>query len=673
LIKTWTGNIPKNARVRLADISQAPKPERGFWLTPWVNRQKDLLDGCSRLAFHKKSIKRSGNLNRSLVLAINELQSLPCDGPRWLVIISDNTDDLMVNLNDDVAKTLMSSSIRLYVNRLNEEELPKEPYDLLNTAKYSGGSVIAAKNSASLKIVHDLFNSKVWAFANNRYQLRWFDANFSERPSERKYQFAFKHDGASFRYSVPLNPNKAVLNRWREKEWEAALKLIDKGRENDFHKAAAAILKRYPMDSLQDFFHRAHDHAIRLETSKVTHYRPAVLGRLENFFKDSKVWRKIFRDGYNYLGDYFVKQGSPEKAIVYYEKSLNYKEDQTVYEKLLKCQLDILDFRAAQKSAKWIYTFGNLTGRSTQFVQNMAFAYGASLKFTTAEKLIRRNVLKINTDDPIWSYPILTMKGIWFGEAARIISYVMPNINNEKDFDEMAQEFSSFPDVRWVGFSTSMGKILYASEDKFRGKRLDNLYTFLKNLPFLKIRQPIFLNGQVGQNRIGLIIIPVKGASRKGFVLFCFDELLELSERHSLIALRKNPADNEAWNNMKIKIASRCGPAMTKTMGRGFRMMNLSHNNWVSQIIDARQALSSELVAYTIVSGRKTSNSPIEVLLTDPGNLPVRLLQDDNANSNPYFMYIKRKWKQKTAHEFTTAIYLNNQWVGTYRVGYLLW
>ena len=91
----------------------------------------------------------------------------------------------------------------------------------------------------------------------------------------------------------------------------------------------------------------------------------------------------------------------------------------------------------------------------------------------------------------------------------------------------------------------------------------------------------------------------------------------------------------------------------------------------MDQVIDFYRAFPAEIVAYRIVSGRKTSNSPIEVLLVDPADgLPAEIIEDDKANENPYFMYVERSWNGKMIHEFTSAVYSNNQWLGTQRVGY---
>lgn len=674
LVSAWTKDFPQGGKIRLANISAVSDIENAFWVTSWLDKAEAVqatLKNFDEVRPPEDFAAPEENLNKSVLQTIRELKSQPCDGPRWLVVVTEGPHELKTALDDKVAEGLSSSSVTVIVNALHVQKLPDESHDLSTTAEYSGGRVMLGDDSASLKSLMDQFRSETKAFANNRYRVRWFDANFGNKPANRKYRFAFKHEASILEHTVSTKPELTVLDQWRQKECSAALRVIKNGSETEFHGVVNALFKRYPVDELGDVLKSIHARALRWALSDTINIGINVLKRLERLCANSSLWRKTFRKDYELIGDYVLKQGRPQKAISYYKKCLAYKETQVVYEKLLKCQLDILDFQAAQKSAEWVYVHGNLSGRSDQFIRNMAFAYGAGLKFARAEKLIRRGIMNVDKTDPLWSYPILTMKGLWFGSTARIIALAMPNIDNERAFAELTQEFRTFQDVRWIGFSTMQGEIKYASNDRFRGKKMADLYPFLRNLPLSKVNQPVFLNSLKGKHRIGIILIPARCANAQGLVAFCFDEQLELSERHSLIAVVNNPADNTAWDNIRSRIAYRAGSAMTKTMGRTLQAIKLPNSNWMDQVIDFHQALPTEIVAYTIVSGHKISNSPIEVLFTEPGDsLPVEIIQDDKANKNPYFMYVERSWNGKPIHEFTSAVYSNNQWLGVQRVGY---
>ena len=674
LVSTWTKGFPQGGKIRLADISTVSDIENAFWLTPWIEKAEAVnatLKNFNEVRLPEDFAAPKENLNKSVLQAIQELKSQPCDGPSWLVVVAEDLGELETSLDDKVAEALSSSSVTVVVNAMHIQELPGESYDLSIAAEYSGGRVILGNDSTSLELLRNQFCSETATFTDDRYRIKWFDANFGNEPATRKYSFTFKHDVTTFHNTVSTTPSPTILSQWRQKEWSAALRIIENGNEMEFHGVVNALFERYPINELQNILKNIHARALHWACSRDINTGMNVLIRLERLYENSSFWRKKFSKDFESIGDYVLKQGQPQKAISYYKKSLAYKETQTAYEKLLKCQLDILDFKAAQRSAEWVYLHGDLSGRSNQFIRNMAFAYGADLKFSRAEKLIRRSIINVDKGDPIWSYPILTMKGFWFGGTAQIIALAMPNIDDEKAFAHLTQEFGTFQDVRCIGFTTMHGEIKYASDDSFRGKRMADLYPFLRELPLSQVNQPVFLNSLQGKHLIGLILIPARGPNTQGLVAFCFDEQLELHEQHSLIAVANNPADNNAWDNLISKNSYRCGSAMTKTMGRIFQSIKLPGSNWMDQVIDFYRAFPAEIVAYRIVAGRKTGNSPIEVLFVDPADgLPSEIIEDDKANENPYFIYVERSWNGKMIHEFTSAVYSNNQWLGTQRVGY---
>lgn len=674
LVSTWTKGFPQGGKIRLADISTVSDIENAFWLTPWLGKSEAVnatLKNFDEVRLPEDFATPEENLNKSVLQAIQELKSQPCDGPRWLVVVAEDSRELETSLDAKVAEALSSSSVTLVVNALHVQEFPGGSHDLSIAAEYSGGRVILGNDSASLESLRNQFCSETATSSDNRYRVKWFDANFGNEPTTRKYRFAFKHDVTTFHNTVSITPDPTILSQWRQREGSAALRIVENGTETEFHGVVNALFERYPMDELQNILKSIHARAMRWACSRDINTGMNVLKRLERLYENSSFWRKKFSKDFESIGDYVLKQGRPRKAISYYKKSLAYKETQTAYEKLLKCQLDILDFKAAQRSVEWVYLQGDLSGRSDQFIQNMAFAYGAGMKFARAEKLIRRSIINVDKGDPVWSYPILTMKGFWFGGAAQIIALAMPNIDDAKAFADLTQEFGTFQDVQCIGFTTMQGEIKYASDDSFRGKRMADLYPFLRELSLSQVNQPVFLNSLRGKHLIGLILIPARGPNTQGLVAFCFDEQLELPERHSLIAVANNSADNTAWDNLRSKIAYRCGSAMTKTMGRIFQTITLPGSNWMDQVIDFYRAFPAEIVAYTIISGRKTSNSPIEVLFVAPADgLPAEIIEDDKANENPYFMYVERSWNGKMIHEFTSAVYSNNQWLGTQRIGY---
>ncbi len=668
MVNSLISNINPNTQIRLANIT----PETELFATSWMNNPADINAVVGGFAPIDKGIKVKLNekaFNQSVMTAIDHLNEQVCDGPKWLVLITQGDQELAVALNDSIVSSLSKANISLYVQAINLKKPPQSQYNLKSATEYTDGSVFLGEDLDYMKELRRSFDKQVHAFANNRYRIKWWDSDFSQTFPSRSYQFTVSKNAKQFEHTVAVTPSPDILKAWRDKEIMAVKKAIQTGDIGDLHGVVKAILQRYPTNEVNHLFGTIHDRTMKLALGNSLRTGLILLNRLEAIFGKNNAWRKIFHKDYENIGDHLRKKGYAGKAIKYYKKSNRYKTTQNVYEKILKCQIKVFDFYSAQQSAEWIYDNGDLSGRSTKFTQDMAFAYSSGLEFVKAEKLTRRGLLNLDKSDPAWNYCIMLIKGLWYGGTAKIINESIPALSRQSDFVKLLKDLKSQKDIVWTGYINSKKIIQYSSKPVHLGRKFSDLYPYVKKIPFSNIRDPIFISRIQQKNQLGMFLIP--GKNDAGFTVLTFDTSLEFSEKQSFLTMVNDPADDSLWRAFKNKIAYRCGSTMTKTMGSMFKFMKLSPNNWSGTVVKSRRLCPKEIQIYSIVAGRKESHLPIAAINTiSKAALPATITQAGRANENPYYMAVERKMKNKTIHEFTTAVYLENQWLGVHRIGY---
>jgi hypothetical protein len=612
-------------------------------------------------------------LAEGMVRAIQELESQECDGPRWLLLFTNDPCEFRTNLNSKVAEALNSSGVTLVVNVAGVPMVPTGlDTDLMIAANYSGGSVIAVEDGDAVDSIFESFASRVSALTESKYRMTWFDANFNKEPLSRTYRTTFKRNDVLVRTEILHAPDQAILRSFREEHWATASKIIMTGSRSELHGVVQDLYGHYNLAELEPLMEQVHSRAARWALSDNTATGIDLLQRLERIYEGKDPWRMKFRSDYEDIGDYFVKNGNRSGAIPHYQKSISYAPTQDVYEKLLKCQFDVFDFDGAKASAEWIYVNGDLGAGVADFVRTMALVYSGGLRFEKAESLVRRVLVNLRDGDPFWWYPVLATKAYWFTASARTVGSVMPRIRRPSDFMEVVEELDNLTDVMWIVFANVGGTIEYSSNDGLLGRKLQDISSVLKAFPLSGIRRPIFLASVEATGGLGLVLVPCTCAHKRGFIALCFDTYLkEPSETMVFASLVKHPADEKIWRTFKSRLDHRCGTAMTKTLGRIYQTMELTPETWLDRLIDVWRLFEEERVVYSVVSGREGGlEGPVTILRAKPAGISEKLLSEEKANTSPYFMFVERHWKGKELIEFTTAVYGGDKWLGTQRVGY---
>ena len=226
-------------------------------------------------------------------------------------------------------------------------------------------------------------------------------------------------------------------------------------------------------------------------------------------------------------------------------------------------------------------------------------------------------------------------------------------------------------DIRWIGVVSPQGVIRTATADNLSGKHIGEVCPWMKHVTMERIRQPVFLSDTKEANRIGLVAAPTGTADRTDLVVICFDTTLDLKERTAFANILNHPSDDGLWSEFKNAVYARRGTVAVKTAGAVMKKMRLAKADWPQRGAAMKPLFPEEIMAYLIVAGRKAMDGSVETLVIKPEKgIPVDIVKDAKANTNPYFMYQTKNFSGKPIHEFTTAVNVGTAWMGVLRIGY---
>ncbi len=503
----------------------------------------------------------------------------------------------------------------------------------------------------------------------NLYHLTFVDRDWNPGSKERTYQITIQSPPYEFHHDITATPVDDVLQKWREREWAAALGTIEE--TGDVDAVMNTLLTRYSITNLTPFLESMREWAqgtyLDIDVSRSIQ----ILDRLQEILRESDTGKKRSPKYYERLADLLMDKEKPYEAIQYYEQAIKIQPSEAVYEKILNCQLAIFDYAGARLSAKWLYTHGARAEGDDELLGIQARAYSGEFQFSSAESILYNRLRIPPWNNSLWLHLPLFWKGYWHGIAARSLASVLPSVKKRSEFEEITKEYQDMEDVRWIGFIDSAGVIVFSTAPELEGKNLRVLYPSMRHLDLSRINNPIWVDWEEERFRVAAIIVPARKGEAKGAVVFCYDNRLRALEEQSMVRqIQSEPMNEKTWLALKTHLAYTCGSQMTKTLGRVFKAQSLTWDNWVKATLNARAWLAEP--EYIIVAGRKKQDGAIEILHTEPPSIPDVILNNTKANQNPYFLYETHTWNEKTIHEMTTAVYQEKQWLGTLRIGYTL-
>lgn len=494
------------------------------------------------------------------------------------------------------------------------------------------------------------------------YRLTWFDTSWVDHTNERTYHLNIHLPEKTFNQSFKVTPSEETLIQWREKEFAAAIEFIKEKGQSD--KIIRTLRTRYPLEKLEPFYVNFHNTIVSPILQNHPEKSLQHIQSLESIYGDKSQWQLRFKNDYETVGNSYLQKNQVNNAISYYKKALNYEEDTSIRQKILDCQLRAFRFKDAQQTA------GQLPDES-HLLFKKAIAFEGSLNFLQAESYIKKLFQTQPPEKTYWSHLALLWKGVWYGGAAQILAYLLPDLNQPNELLDVTEHLALNEDFRWVGLIDQNKQIQYATDISIQGATATEIHSSLSHLNPKELDSPVFTQWSEENLHAGLVLVPTQYDGESVVLALCFDSrLIGLAEKQSFQSIQQFPNNDKLWIQFKNELTNRCGGAMTKTIGAVLKKKDLTHQTWVESAKRLSAFLPQHLVSYIILAGRESPDEPIKILHVEPTDVPDSIVNLNRANSNPFFLYENRIWDEMELIEMVTAIYEGDKWLGVHRAGY---